>query len=204
MITAAAQDTIRFARTLKIGFDLFGPAYYLADKNNLSLEGFISLDVDTNRAAVIEAGYLDYKYSQYNYDYLSTGYFIRAGFDFNFIKPEVSKGKYYGGIGLRYGLSLFRSEVPYTKFDNYWGTAESSVPPDNYSAHFIEASPGIRTELFSNFIIGWTIRLRFLIYSSTGKDLKAIYIPGYGNGTRGFSPGINYYIVWNFPLAKAK
>lgn len=200
--STSAQDSISIRRSVKIGADIFGPAYYFTDRNIFAAEGFFSFDIDTARAVVVEAGYLDYKYSQYNYTYLNKGFFMRMGIDFNLLQPETSMGKYYAGIGLRYGISGFRSEVPSFKDDNYWGTVYGSVPPDTYLAHFVEASPGIRTELFRNFIIGWSVRLRILIWSGTGKDNKSIYIPGYGNGTRSFSPGINYYLIWNIPLRK--
>lgn len=201
---AVGQDSISYNPKIKIAADIFGPAYYIADKNLLSLEGFLSVDFDTNKAVVLEVGYLDYKYSQYNYDFLSTGYFIRVGVDFNTLKPENSKGKYFAGIGLRYGLSIFSSETPYLEHENYWGSVNNFAPPATSAAHFVEITPGIRTELFSNFSIGWTIRLRILVYSGTGKDLKSIYIPGYGNGTKSISPGINYYIMWSIPYKKRK
>ena len=197
-----AQDSINLQMKIRLGADLYGPVTYFTDRNILSTEGFLSVDIDSNKSVVIEAGYLDFKYSQYNYDYFSRGAFIRLGVDFNLIDPVVASGKYYAGIGLRYGLSIFRSEVPFLKHDNYWGNVEGSVPPSTYRAHFIEVSPGIRTELFRNFTIGWAIRLRILIYSATGKDIKAIYIPGFGDGSKSFSPGINYYLIWSIPYKK--
>lgn len=198
----SGQDTVPISRTIKIGADIYGPLYNIYDRKTKNFEGFLSVDIDTGRSVVLEVGHLSYEYSQYNYDYLNNGLFFRLGMDFNLLKPETAIGKYYAGIGLRYGLSIFTSEVPFLKHDNYWGSVTGSVPSSTHSAHFIEASPGIRTELFKNVVIGWTIRLRILIYSSTGKDLKAVYIPGFGNGTRSFSPGINYYIIFSIPYKK--
>jgi hypothetical protein len=199
---AFSQDTIPVAYKIKIGADIFGPLYYIIDNNNLTVEGFISVDIDTNRAVVLETGYQDFSYSQYNYDYTSKGFFLRAGVDFNLLSPAVSRGMYYAGIGLRYGLSIFTDEVPHLEYDNYWGTAVSSVPAATHAAHFVEVSPGIRTELFRNFSIGFTIRLRILIYSGSSPDLKPIDIPGFGNGTKRFSPGLNYYMIWSIPYKK--
>ena len=141
-----AQDTILYSPRINIGADLFGPGYYFADNNTLSIEGYLSFDFDTNKAAVIEIGYLNYKYSQYNYDFLSNGYFMRMGINFKTLKPETSQGgKYFAGIGLRYGLSIFSTETPYMKGENYWGVVESSSPPKTSAAHFLEVAPGIRT-----------------------------------------------------------
>jgi hypothetical protein len=203
-ISANAQDSLSVPLKIRIGADVYGPVNYMSDKNTLGIEGYFSLDIDTQKAVVIEAGYHDFRYFQYNYSYQSKGTFIRIGVDFNLIHPELASGKYYAGIGLRYGFSIFKSEVPLLKYTNYWGNIEASVPQSTHIAHFIEASPGIRAEIFRNFSMGWVIRLRALIYSGTGKDIKAVSIPGYGNAVKSFSPGINYYLVWSIPYKNQK
>ncbi len=196
-----AQDSIRIPLKIRVGADISGPFYYFADsaKTRLSIEGSVSVDLNTKMAAVVEAGFASFNYEQYNYKYSAKGTFVRVGVDFNLIQPEMTQGKYYAGIGLRYGLSLYNAEVPFYEHENYWGSVTGSIPPSTYLGHFIEASPGIRTEIFKNFSIGWAIRLRILVYSGTDRDQKPVYLPGYGNGTKSFSPGINYYIVWSIP-----
>lgn len=194
-----AQDTVLFPLKIRAGFDLAGPAINLYNNDNLTLEGYISFDNSEKLSFVLEGGYVDYKYSQYNYDYLSKGVFTRAGVDFNFLKPEISKGKYWTGIGLRYGLSVFNSETPMFQHENYWGSVTSSIPSDKYKGHFIEVVSGVRTELFRNFSLGWTIRMKLLISGGGGKDLKPVFIPGYGNGGKKAGLGISYYISWNIP-----
>ncbi|TFG44177.1 MAG: hypothetical protein E4H43_00745 [Bacteroidia bacterium] len=194
-----AQDTVLFPLKIRAGFDIAGPGIYLSDRNNLNLEGFFSFDKSEKMAFVMEAGYLNYKYSQYNYDYTSKGAFARLGVDFNLLKPEVSLGKYWAGIGLRYGVSLFNSETPSFEYENYWGTVVSSIPPKKAMGHFIEVAPGVKTEIFRNFSMGWTIRLKLLITGGGGKDLRPIYFPGYGNGGRKTTAGISYFLTWNIP-----
>ncbi|MBS1231460.1 MAG: hypothetical protein H6R35_298 [Bacteroidetes bacterium] len=194
-----AQDTVMFPLKIRVGFDIAGPGIYMTDKNNLSLEGYISYDGNEKRTYVIEAGFLNYKYSQYNYDYRSKGVFTRIGVDFNLLKPEMSMGKYWAGIGLRYGLSVFNSETPLFKYENYWGTVTSSIPSRTRTGHFFEIAPGVKTELFRNFSMGWTIRLKLLISGGGGKDLRPIYFPGYGNGGDRTTAGFSYFITWNIP-----
>ena len=41
-----------------------------------------------------------------------------------------------------------------------------------------------------------------LLYTGTGKDLRPIYFPGFGNGGKTFTTGLNYFIVWNIPYKK--
>jgi hypothetical protein len=195
-----AQDTVMFPLKIRAGFDIAGPGIYLTNKNNMNFEGHISFDRNEKMSFVVEGGYLDYKYSQYNYDYLSKGIFTRAGVDFNLLKPEVSAGKYWAGIGLRYGLSIFRSETSSFNHENYWGSITSSIPSRTSTGHFVEVAPGVRTELFRNFSMGWTIRLRLLISAGGGRDIKPIYFPGYGNGGNRTSAGISYFLMWNIPF----
>jgi len=194
-----AQDSIKVPLNIRAGFDIYGPASYFANRKNLSLEGFVALELDSKKSLVLEVGYQNFKYSQYNYNYLSKGAFILGGIDFNMIQPFVAGGKYYAGIGLRYGLSIFSSEVPSFKHDNYWGTGTGFIASAVHAAHFVEITPGIKTEILKNISIGWNIRLRLMVYSGTGKNLKPVSVPGYGNGAKSFSPGINYYIIFNFP-----
>ncbi len=188
------QDSLLFPLQLKAGIEISGPVIYLTDKNNLSIEGFVSFDRNEKIAFVVEGGYLDYKYSQYNYDYRSKGSFARAGIDFNLLLPEISKSKYWAGIGLRYGVSVFNSETPSFHHENYWGTATSSIPQRISWGHFIEVAPGVKTEVFKNFSLGWNIRLRMLISGGAGKDLRPIYFPGFGSSGKSTSAGISYSV----------
>lgn len=199
VLPASAQDSLRVPLNFRIAADVFGPAYYLINKDNLTVEGYAAYEFTTKRSAVLEGGYQNFRYSQYNYDYHSKGIFLRAGLDFNLLDPYLAQGKYYAGIGLRYGLSIFNQDVPLYEHENYWGTGTGSISSSNHVAHFVEVNPGIRTEIFKNVTIGWNIRLRILLYAGTTKDMKAVSIPGFGNGTKSFSPGMNYYIVFNIP-----
>jgi len=201
---AKSQDTLLIPLKINAGIEVLGPATYFIDKTKLSLEGYASADLSEKWAVALNLGYLDYEYSQYNYTYLNNGFFIRAGADFNILKPKKSLGKYWGGIGLRYGLSHFRWEVPEFSQTNYWGETASSIPLDKNWGHFIEASPGMRAEIFRNFSMGWSVSLRMLLYTDTGKDLKPVYFPGFGNGEKRFSTGFSYFIVWNFPYKKIR
>ena len=194
-----AQDSLKVPLNIRAGLDILGPLYNLEKPDNMTIEGYIAFDRDIKRSFVFESGIQNFKYSQYNYNYLSKGIFFRAGADFNLIKPFQSEGKYFAGIGLRYGLSIYSSEVPSFTLDNYWGTGTGLISSSNHIAHFVEVNPGIRTQLLKFISIGFNVRLRLLVYSGTGKDLKPVNIPGYGNGTKSFSPGLNYYISVRIP-----
>jgi hypothetical protein len=203
-LTARAQDTIMFPLKIKAGFELSGPAIYLSEKKNFSAEGYFSYDLNQRTAIALSGGYLNYNYSQYNYDFRSKGIFFRIGPDFNLRNPQVASDKYWAGIGLKYGLSLFSTETPALREAGYWGTYWSSIPKVSSTAHFLEVSPGIRTELFRNFSIGWSVSLRFLVYSGTGRDNRAIYLPGFGKADSKVSTGFGYFMVWSIPYKKIR
>jgi hypothetical protein len=197
-----AQDTIPIPLKIKFGVEVSGPAIYFIEKKNLNAEGYISIDLNEKISAFLGGGYLNYKYSQYNYDYSNNGKFIRVGADFNLLKPEKSKGIYWGGVGLHYGVSIFNSEISSYYKENYWGKRTSSIAKQTNWGHFVEVTPGVRAEILKNLSIGWTISLRMLLYTGTGKDLRPIYFPGFGNGAKAVTTGLNYFIVWNIPYKK--
>jgi hypothetical protein len=198
------QDTIDFPLKVRIGAEVIGPVKYFSNTDILNLEGFVSVDLNEKRAAVFSAGYLNYEFSQYNYTYLNNGVFVRAGLEFNLLAPEKSQGKYWAGVGISYGLSRFNSETPILKQDNYWGSVSTSIPPSKDWGHFIEFDPGFKAEVFKNFTMGWTVSVRALIHTTTGKDLKPVYFPGYGNGTKSITSGFKYFLVWNIPFRNIK
>jgi hypothetical protein len=198
-----AQDTLLIPLKMKIGLEVSGPATYFIEKGNLNAEGYFAIDINEKVSALLGAGYLNYKYSQYNYDYLNNGMFLRAGAEFNLLKPQKAMGIYWGGLGIHYGLSRFNSEVTtFTYKDKYWGSKTSSIVNKTNWGHFIEFTPGVRAELIKHISIGWTISLRMLLYAGGGTDVRPIYFPGFGNGTKTVSTGINYFIVWNIPYKK--
>lgn len=198
------QDTIDFPLKIRLGIEAIGPVTYYTDKNILSTEVYLSADLNEKRSVMLAGGYLDYKYSQYNYEYFNKGYFVKAGVDFNLLKPLKSQGKYWAGIGFRYGISRYSSQVPSFSVENYWGTINSSLPLRTSWGHYLEAAPGIRTEIFKNLSLGCTINIRMLLYTGTGKELRPIYFPGYGLGGKKTNASVSYYLIWNIPFRKIR
>lgn len=201
-----AQDTVQFPMKVRIGFELLGASKYFYEKERTNLEAFVSADLNDRVSAVFTAGKSDHSYSRYRdtsflmYDFKTQGSYFKAGFDINLLKANKSQGKYFVGMGIRYGLSHFKYELPVITTENYWGRAQTSVPMTSEWSHFIEFTPGVRAEFIKNVSMGWTVSLRKMIDPGTGRHLKPVFLPGYGNGARSFSPGINYYIIWSIPF----
>jgi hypothetical protein len=198
------QDTVTIPLKISAGIEITGPVIYLTDKNILNTEGFFSYDLNEKLGLYLGAGYSDYKYSQYNYEYMTKGIFFKAGINLNILKPEVSMGRYWAGVGIRYGLTSYTSETPSFSHENYWGETTSSIVSDKGWGHYLELSPGFRAEVFRNFSIGWSISLRKLIYPGIRRDIRPLYLPGYGAGGGSVSAGIGYYLSWNIPFKKIR
>jgi hypothetical protein len=194
-----AQDTVYIPLKIKAGVEVSGPVKYYFNKKILTTEGNLSVDLSEKRTAMIGGGYVNYDYSQYNYDYTAKGIFVKAGIDFNLLGPKKSQGKYFTGIGIHYGLSRFSAEVPSFRTENYWGTIEASIPTRKGLAHYIEVTPSVRTEIFRNLSIGWNINIRVLLKSGTGNDLRMLYLPGFGDAGKRVSSSLSYFISWNIP-----
>jgi hypothetical protein len=209
-IRTMAQDTIMFPMKFRLGFEASGSAKYFYEKDRVNLEGYFSADLNEKLSAIFVAGRSDYSYPRYRdtsflmYDYRTKGFYFRAGFDLNLLKADKSQGKYAVGIGLRYGISHFTYEIPTITHENYWGKYQTAVPLTDEWAHFIEITPGVRAEVVKNLSVGWTINLRKMIDPGTGRHLKPVYLPGYGNGSKSFSSSMSYFMIWSIPFKNKK
>jgi len=189
---------------IRAGAEITGPVIYFIDKSLLSIEGYVSADINEKISVMLGGGFADYNYSQYNYEFKTRGPFFEAGADYNLLRPEVAMGKYWAGAGIHYGLTRFTYETPSFKHDNYWGSVSSSLSGHSNWGHYLEISGGFRADLIRNISIGWLVSIRKMIYTGADKDNRPIYYPGYGSGGRTLSYGINYYISWNIPYREIK
>ena len=198
-----AQDTIMFPLKLRAGLDLMGASKYFYDKGNANLEVFFSADRNEKLSAIFIAGKGDYAYSRCRddsfmmYDFNSKGIYFKTGVDFNLLNPKKAAGKYSFGVGLRYGVTNYSYDATEINFENYWGRYQTSIQKNRAWGHYLEAAPTIRAEVFKNLSLGWSVSIKKLISSGTGKDIKPVYIPGYGDGSKSFSFALNYSIMWS-------
>ena len=205
-VRANAQDTVQFPMKIRFGIEAAGSAKYFYEKDRVNFEGYFNIDLSEKYSFVFIAGRSDYSYARYRdtsflmYDYRTKGTYFRTGFDVNLLKPEKSQGKYSVSVGIRYGLSHFTYEIPTITHKNYWGKYHTSVSSTDEWAHFFEFTPGVRAEITKNLSLGWAVSIRKIIDAGTGQHLKPAYLPGYGNGSKSFSPGISYYIIWSIPF----
>lgn len=201
---ATAQDTVTVPLHFRAGFDIAGPLLKAIDRDLISYGALASADLNETFSAVGGIRYSSFSTSQYSYDYKSRGLTFIIGADKNFIKPRVMAGKYYAGIGLRYGLTFYGQEASRIEYTNPWGTGLSTLPLTHHTGHFLELSPGVRAELFKGVTIGWNLSLRLKLSSGAGSHLKPVYMPGFGDGSSGAATGASYFVSVTIPYKKIK
>jgi len=199
-----SQDTVTIPLHFRAGFDVSGPVLHLLN-NDLNSYGVLA-SLDLNQAISLNAGlrYTTFSSVEYNYNYSSRGASVVIGADYNFMKPKTAQGKFNAGIGLRYGLSFYSQEASDIKYTNKWGEGVSSMPLSHHTGHFLEITPGVRTELFNGVTIGWNVYMRLLISAGAGKDLNPIRMPGFGDATSRMTTGAEYYVSFSIPYKKIK
>lgn len=200
----AIPDSVTIPLSISVGVDVANPIIHLFDGDILTLEAVASADINEKLRGFVRAGYADYSHSSTFYSFDTKGLFSKFGIDINLLKPEIGNGMYWAGIGLAYGMSLYSTNTPYLESTNYWGTHSSSFTTKNNLGHFLEICPGFEAELFKSVRIGWRVSLKKILYSGTNKDYKPTWMPGYGQGTKGVTFGVNYFITWNIPYKKIR
>jgi hypothetical protein len=62
----------------------------------------------------------------------------------------------------------------------------------------------MRTRLFNNFYLGWSVRMRVKLGVSNDPNMSPYTIPGYGKAWNNTSLGINYSLCYKIPIYKKK
>ena len=193
------QDTVNVPLRFGGGVALAMPVAAAAGvyPRGFEINGYYDLNERISIAA--DGGVSRFLYENYNYKYENNGVYFRAGVEYNLLNPVLAAGRYFAGASLKYGLSLFSHQTPEIEYSSYWGDYSASAPKRSFTGHFIEVSPGVRSELFTNLFIGWSVNVRVLLGTGAGDHLRAVDIPGFGNGSRAVSSGFNYYISYRIP-----
>ena len=199
-----SPDSVEFPLNIMIGVDIANPILYFINNNTLNIDGYVAVDLNEKYGISFNAGYTDYYLNKQTFEYSATGIYFKPGLDFNILKPQISEGKYWAGIGLRYGVSIFSFETPSITFENYWGTLTSSIPPQSRIAHFIEISPGFHAKISDHVTVGWRANMSKLIYAGTKDMMRPVYVPGYGTRDKGVAFSFDYYISLSFSYKTIK
>ncbi|PIF01536.1 MAG: hypothetical protein CR994_00700 [Maribacter sp.] len=146
------------------------------------------------------------------YNFTTSGNYIKFGIDYNTYDNwyGMNNSIYIGG---RYALSSFSQTLnnfDYYDRNRYWSPSDfsngSSEPRkfDGLNASWLEFISGLKVQLFSNFYLGGSLRIGFLISNKESKYFPNLFIPGFNKVTDNskFGIGYNYSLTYMIPLYK--
>jgi hypothetical protein len=196
------EEIVIFSPAIRIGFDGSGLIYRLLQPETMQLEFSADFEFKPNWFAAAEAGYLDIDIYRNNFDYSADGLFLRLGVDYNVLKRKEAESNEAVLISIRYGYSgLSHSADRINLVDPYWGDFTTALETEILNSHWIELGFGLKTELFRNLFLGWSVRGRYLLYQTQEPTLEPYNLPGFG-AIRKNNTGISlhYLIAYRLPL----
>lgn len=192
---------------LRIGTDLFKLSRNLWDDNYTGFE--INGDYRWNKKVYIAAELgRDEKFkAEDRLSFTTKGQYLKIGLDYNMHNNwmDLENMIYVGG---RYGLSFHEQTLHSYKIfttDGYF--EENEIYPNLTStglhAHWLDLVGGIKTRLFNNVFMGFSVRISYLLYQKQPDGFENLYIPGYGEKFSGnIGASFNYSISYFIPLYK--
>ncbi len=196
------EDILIFQPSVRIGFDASGLLNRIWQPEVTNIEFSVDGKFKPDWFIAAEAGYLDIDISRELFDYTSNGLFARAGVDYNVLEKREPESNDVVLLMFRYGYSnLTHNSDRIEIVDPYWGNFNSSVDSENINSHWVELGFALKAELFRGLFLGWSVRGRYLIYSSRDAMLDPYNIPGFGiirKSNTAYS--LHYSIYYRFPF----
>ena len=192
---------------LRVGADLYRLARTFYDDNYRGIE--ITADYRYNKKFFLagELGNVDITVDDEQLNFTTSGSYFKVGFDYNAYENWLDMENMIF-IGMRYGVASFSQNLnSYRIYDTSSYFEEVIVPADQQfsglSAHWVEVVGGVKAELFSNFFLGFTVRLKNLVANKKPDNFDNLYIPGFNRTYDGnFGVGFNYTLSYFIPLYK--
>lgn len=195
-------DTIRYLypkfNGITVGVDIFNPIANAFGQKYGNYEVSVDAGFYNRFYPIYEAGicYADDKPDGFNYTYhVNPSFYNRIGLNYNLMYNKNIPGMFY--VGIRYGFSFADYEIrDVTATSPYWGTKLDGliIPGGKSVSHWGELAAGIQVRLYKGFMMGWSLRYKFLFSASQNGDVRPWIIPGFGkrNNPLGFTFTLNY------------
>lgn len=212
------QSTVPFFNGIYIGYDLMGPIYKAYSDDYLTSEINIDINLKNRFFPTIELGYANTdKWSEHGTQYKTKAPYFRIGADYNFLYKKHKNN--HLTVGLRYGFTKFDFDLDNLALkDGAWG--DQIENPSIYdeiwkdpvtlqkqnissSMHWIEFVIGVRTAIYKNFYMGWSLRLKYRLSAEENEYGNPWYVPGYGI-YKSSRVGLHYSIIYRIPGKKKK
>ncbi|MCK9207209.1 MAG: DUF6048 family protein [Salinivirgaceae bacterium] len=176
----------------------------MSDYNHSGFEMSLDAEVKYRYFPTLEAGYNKLSHQTESINYQSDGNYFRLGLDYNILNYRQRFDRNLFFVGARYGFTAFSQQTSDVFLTNEWGTVELDFAPEDLSAHWVEAVIGLRGEIFKNFYMGYTIRVKQLLTHTEYGDIAPYWIPGFGKGSRVRTMGMSYSLFYAIPIKNPK
>ena len=195
---------------LRIGLDLFKLSRSLYDKNYKGLELTGDFRITKKYYFAAEIGNENKTTNESQLNFTTKGTYLKVGFDYNAHQNWLNlENMIY--VGLRFGISSFNQEINTYKVynsDPFFNESSSVLVNqkfDGLSAKWGEVVAGIKTKVFDNLFVGFSLRGSNLFSNKKPAGFDNLYIPGFNRTYNGnFGVGFNYTVSYFLPVYKKK
>lgn len=205
---------------LYVSADLYGLGSKLLGSDFLSSEVGVGVNLKNRYMPTVEIGMgKTDKWNENGIHYKTNSPYFRVGVDYNFRFKKLDYEDWLY-IGVRYGYSTFKYDIGNapivdpdfgSKIENpnlidpIWGGSSIPYHENGISSHmsWYEFVLGLRTKIYKNFFMGWTIRLRYKLSAKESFNSQPWYVPGYGKFGSSAN-GMTYTLIYKFSLGAKK
>jgi hypothetical protein len=210
---AKANDTLPKLDTfpLRIGIDISKPIRMLLEDDYQGFEITADFRITKKFYIAAELGNEKKTVDESQLNFTTEGSFVKLGFDFNAYENWFGMQNAVI-VGMRYGFSTHKqtlnSYATYQTNQHVDGIdALTQTPGTEFSSlngHWIEVVAGVKTEVFDNIYMGFSVRLNRLINTKEPENFQNLFIPGFNKVTTDskVGAGFNYSISYSIPIYK--
>lgn len=202
---------------LFVGADIWGVAGKMLGSDFSSGEVMACLDIKHRYFPTVEIGYGSTDtWNDFGIHYKTGAPYFRIGMDYNTLYKK--KHGHMLLVGARLAASSFKYDIMTPSLndpiyggsfgnpnleDAVWGEAQPGFnhPGMKGSMMWLEISVGIRTKVYKQIYMGWSLRYRSKLSASTDTYGNPWYVPGFGkfgSSTLGITYTISYQLPVNF------
>jgi len=195
---------------IRVGADLSKIARTIYDSNYQGLELVGDFRLNKKYYFAAELGSENKTTDDELINFKTTGTYIKVGFDYNAHENWLDLENIIS-IGLRYSASRFSQKINSYEVYNtnpYFGAIPDTPSGREFgglSAQWVEVVAGVKTRVFDNFFVGFTLRANRLVSNQKPVGFDNLYIPGFNRTYDGdFGVGFNYTLTYFIPIYKKK
>lgn len=195
---------------IRVGADLSKLARTLYDSDYKGLELVADYRLTKKYFLAGELGNENKTTNDDQVNFTTKGSYFKVGFDYNAHENWLDLENVIS-IGLRYGISTFSQQINSYEIYNpnpYFGEVPDTEFGKKFgglSAQWIEVVTGVKTRVFDNFFVGFSLRANLLVSNQKPSGFDNLYIPGFNRTYDGnFGVGFNYTVTYFLPIYKRK